>query len=208
MAQEPKPVRLLRTSEWVVHYFDCPAGSELHARGVSLRGHIVEVPSDPAERAAFKERWDYHPATPSDADKVLITTIVPILRSGSRGRNKEKNGSWSAEFDADTSIVYAAHPLHYAELQNSVYQDTTTDSSYWCVAPRESMLLWDRKALNLRTFGYRVLPVRPAARHRIVLCEGRLLVDGFEYNGPAVIPVTGGERVEALSDVYAAEVWV
>lgn len=166
-------------------------------------GIVVDVPVDPTAKSVFMERFPYSPVTPATEARVFIYRPIQVFLSGRMshggGAYADMTSTVSCTYPADSwqSKLADTPPLHFPD-----------GSEFFCCIPKESMLMWERRSSIMEQGEERVVANRSCQRHRLLIVQGRLLVNGTERDGPTVVSVNAGDTLKAVSKVYAAEVWV
>lgn len=208
--------RVLLTREWFVVKRTNPAGGtyrthadipEIQAKRRPTRGRIFDIPSDPAELAAFKNRFPFSPFIEPTASQVFVPTVVTVVATP-KGEfeytYRAPDGSW---YPPTKEYPGMALPVMVATSVND-FQKNISESISYCCGPLEAALLWDRKVVTLQAGQEYTVPHRAVLRHRMIVCEGVITHNDKEITDPVVLTVSAGDRIIAKSTVYSAEVWV
>ena len=167
-------------------------------------GAVRPVPEGQSERQDFLNRWCAAPiVSPSSTDPVFVFNRVQVGTSG-RMQMSKPDGTWSEVFDVDAQTI-GAWPQNFPQ---STVRSVEGEAIWYCACPLEKLLLWERAGMCLSAGETRTLQDRLGSRHRVVLVEGALRVNGALFDKPEVISVKAGDFCEAVGRVRAMELWV
>lgn len=197
---------LLKTDEWILVLHTCPAGSEFHPP-VHRNGVMMDVPTDPAERSAFQLRYGYAPMLDSGANRVFVQRPFQLYTFG-QIQQQDAMKVYGPVANIDHNLVSAYTEASWHErLEDQVPTRFPVDSEFFCCAPRERNLMWERASCVMEPGTHKALVNRNAGRHRIVLLRGSLNVNGVLHDKVAVINAQPGDVLSAVTKVVAVEVW-
>lgn len=193
---------LAKTDEWQMVQRTVGVGESITP--VSRRnGVIMDVPADPVEAMAFKTRYPFASFTDPDATQVFVYRQVQVGISG-----RIKQGVRDAASIA--SSVFTSYPVETGaeSVRDAPPMHFPDGGEFVCCIPRESRLMWERTSRIMEPGDKYVVIDHEVARTRILLARGSLSVNGVLHDKPEVINVNPSDALEALTKVYAAEVWV